>query len=99
MERNLLRLLLGLNRMYLPDPRIKWTEHIAAEMTAALHDLATRLRAVFDDTPHAGIERLQTLWEESVTLIDEQFPDIDTEYARRRLRHRRVTWDHPPQQS
>lgn len=98
MQRTLLRLLLGLNRMYLPDPRIKWTEHIAAEMTIAPRDLAKRLRAVFDDEPQAGIETLQTLWEESMMLVDEQFPDLDTAYARRRLRHRRATRETTPQQ-
>lgn len=36
--------------------------------------------------------------EESVTLVEKQFPEIDTAYARRRLRHRRATWDYPPQQ-
>lgn len=97
MERTLLRVLLGLNRLYLPEPRLKWTENLIADMRIKPHQLAPRLRDVFEHEPRAGVALLQTLWEETLDLVDAHFPNIDTAYARLRLRHRRATWDHPPQ--
>ena len=44
MERWLLRLLLAVNRIYLPDPRCKWADRLFSQMAIKPDGLAERLQ-------------------------------------------------------
>ncbi len=97
MERQLLRLLLGLNRMYLPEPRLKWTAHLIELMQLKPADLSTRLTAIFRMPSQEAVQALQRIWEETLAIVATHLPDVDVTFALKRLGHRRTRADHPPQ--
>ena len=82
-ERQIVSILLGLNRLYLPHPKSKWLEHIVADMQIAPADLTLRLKQVFRLPPRSGIRLLQELVEETLDLIEVHMQEIDTTAARR----------------
>jgi len=92
-----LRILLALNRVFLPDPRFKWAERLIAQMPIAPADLDARLRWVYQAEPAAAVAELQRLIEEVLDLVDQALPDLDTASAREWLSYRRVIWDESPQ--
>jgi hypothetical protein len=96
MERQLLRVLLGLNRMYLPEPRLKWTGHLIELMRLKPADLSARLTRIFRMPPSEAVQALGQIWEEALVIVEAQQPDVDVSFARKRLRHRRTRWDHSP---
>ena len=96
MERRILRILLALNRVFLPDPRFKWADRLITQMPIAPADLGKRLRWVYQAEPAAAVVELQRLMEEILDLVDQAFPGLDTPFAREWLSYRRVVWDQPP---
>jgi hypothetical protein len=92
--KQLLRVLLGLNRVYYFG--FKWLDFIASLMPLAPPDLVSRLRYVFTaDAPQGGIE-LAALVEETYQLVGIHFPQVDTESLRQTFRSRPLAWSHPP---
>lgn len=96
MERKILRLLLGLNRIYIPDVRLKWGRHLIEQMTIRPSRLAERLRDVFRLEPRLAVIEIQQLLEETWNLVEEHSPDIEPARLSRWFRHRRVVWEGPP---
>ncbi len=90
MERWLLRLLLAVNRIFLPDPRFKWADRLIDQMAVKPDRLAQRLRAVFRAEPADGIALVQALAIETLDLIDLHLPGCDTDFARAWLSYRRA---------
>jgi len=83
---HLIRLLLGLNRLYLPSSEFKWLDQAIARMTIAPPHLPERLREVLysHDRGHAWII-LKSLIYETLDLVDAHLPnhpEIDTKQAR-----------------
>ena len=97
MERRILRILLALNRIFLPDPRFKWADRLITQMPIAPVDLGKRLRWVYQAEPAAAVAELQRLMEEVLDLVDQAVPGPDTAFAREWLSYRRVVWDQSPQ--
>jgi hypothetical protein len=93
-SKQLLYVLLGLNRIY--HPGFKWTHLLAERMQIAPSDFYRRMQQVFQSEPLAAVEELRALVEETYTLIEQEMPEIDVERLRRLFRYRRQSWDDPP---
>ncbi len=92
----LLTVLMGLNRLYAPSDDFKWMELIIKEMSIAPPELARRLKRVFGRPPGVAVADLKTLWTETVALLEEHMPEVDTSEARRQLESPRTVWDRAP---
>lgn len=92
--KQLLRVLLGLNRVYYFG--FKWLDFIASLMPLAPPDLVSRLRYVFTADPSQGGIELAALVEETYQLVGIYFPQVDTESLRQTFRSRPPAWSHPP---
>ena len=97
MERKVLRILLGLNRIYLPDNRLKWSDVLIRRMGVCPVDLTDRLIQVFRDGGRDGVDEMQRILEEVWDLVDQEMPEIDPARRSRWIRHRRVTWEKAPE--
>ena len=95
--RRLMGALLGLNRLYLPNPAFKGMDELIAEMQLRPPELDSRLRAVFRLSPTEGVRELLRLWEETLDLIDADVEGFDTAEYREELSYRRGVWDRPPE--
>lgn len=93
-SRQLLDLLLVLNRRYGPKP--KHLDAFTAGLEIAPADLAGRLRQVFAADPSAGARSLAGLVEDTFCLIETELPEVDVERLRRIFRHRRPPLDRLP---
>jgi hypothetical protein len=96
-ERQVLGALLGLNRIYLPEPSFKHMDQLIAEMSLAPPDLAARLKAAFHVPPEEGVRHLHAVCEDVLALVDTHVPDVDTTAYRAKLHQRRAVWDKAPQ--
>lgn len=92
LARRVLRMLLALNRVFLPDPRFKWADRLIAQMAIAPHDLGRRLAGVYQASPAEAVAELQSLALEALDLVDVHLPGLDTAFARAMLHYRRVAW-------
>lgn len=84
-ERQLLTILFGLNRLYSPHPDGKWLEQLIREMAILPPALALRLKQVFRLAPRSGVRLLQELIDETLTLVETNMPDVDTTEARQAI--------------
>lgn len=96
-ERQVLGALLGLNRIYLPDPSFKHMDQLIAGMSLAPPDLAARLKAAFHLLPEEGVRHLHAVCEDVLNIVDAHVPAVDTTEYRAKLRQRRGVWDEAPQ--
>jgi hypothetical protein len=95
-ERQVLGALLGLNRLYLPNPGFKRMDELIGRMALTPPDLAARLKAAFRVPPAAGVSLLHGVIEDVFALVDAHAPGVDTTPYRERVRRRRGVWDRPP---
>jgi hypothetical protein len=95
-ERQVLGALLGLNRLYLPDPGFKRMDELIGRMALRPPALAARLKRAFRLAPAAGVAALHALAGDVLDLVDAHVPDVDTAPYRERLRRRRGVWADPP---
>jgi hypothetical protein len=93
-ERKLLYVLLGLNRVYYFG--FKWLDPIVEQCRIAPADLAARLRRVYQVDPAEGGRQLAAMVEETYDLVAEHLPAVDVAWFRRVFRYRRPAWEHPP---
>jgi hypothetical protein len=92
--RQLVGTLLGLNRIYLPAPGyLKSVEETIGLMTIKPADLSLRLKRLFRVEPPAAVEALQALINETLELVEGQFPGFDTSAYRRDVSRRRTARD------
>jgi hypothetical protein len=77
----LMKVLMGLNRLYIPHPYFKWMDWQIGQMQIAPPNLAARLRHVLRDEPQAAVGLMHQLIEETFDLID-QHTSFDTQAAR-----------------
>lgn len=80
---NLCGILAALNRRYHPG-KAKRLDRFASELTIAPKDFAKRLRAVFDLQLPEGVNELESLVRETLELVDEHCPNVDTTPCRKR---------------
>ncbi len=95
MQRRIFRILLALNRRYLADPRPKWSAQELALLRIGPGDLTRRWTSVQTGPAEASATTLQSLFEETLTLVERQRLAVGVGDARRWFRHRRAV-SHPP---
>jgi hypothetical protein len=95
-EREILWVLLGLNRLYVPTPSLKQADELIAEMRLAPPDLARRLKEVFHLPSGEAVAALSGVCEEVFALVEAHLPGVDTTERRSWLTHHRDVWDDPP---
>lgn len=96
-ERRVLGVLLGLNRIYLPDPAFKRMDELIAEMRLTPADLSARLKAAFRLPPESGVATVHGVCEDTLTLVETHVPDFAVNEHRAMLRRRRGVWERPPE--
>ena len=89
-EQLILSVLMGVNRMYAPHPYHKWLDWEVGQLTIAPPDLNRRLRHILRAEPHAAVDQLAQLIEETFALIERHMPEFDTSAARAVFDERRT---------
>ncbi|MEZ0482113.1 DUF4037 domain-containing protein [Planococcus sp. SSTMD024] len=83
-ETNIMGLLFGLNRQFIPHPGFKWQRNSLALMDIKPDNCAARVEAVFFQEPSDAMKELETLIEETFKLIHQELPHIDLSEAARK---------------
>lgn len=83
-ETNIMGLLFGLNRQFIPHPGFKWQRNSLALMDIKPKNCATRLESVFFQEPSDAIKELETLIEEIFGLIRQELSHTDFSEAIRK---------------
>jgi hypothetical protein len=94
-SKELLYLLLALNRIYFYSS-FKWIHLQISQMQITPPDFQRRLTLVFQSEPHAAIQDLVLLVEQTYDLIEKEIPEVDVERFRFFFRYRRQPWNQPP---
>ena len=97
--RNVVLVLLGLNRVYFPHLGFKWLPALAGELAIAPEDLAARLDAVFTAPPAEAARTADALVEQTLELVHAHLPEAGAAEELARFRQRRPVWDSPPASS
>jgi hypothetical protein len=85
-EQQILTLLFGLNRIYLPHLQGKWLEQLVAGMKLTPPALTLRLKQVFRLAPSSGVRLLQEIVEETLDLVEIHMPEINVAAARKKVK-------------
>jgi predicted nucleotidyltransferase len=86
----ILSVLMGVNRVYAPQPFHKWLDWEISQLAIAPPDLNHRLRAMLRAEPQAAADQVVRLIEETFALVEQHLPDFDTTAARAMFEERRV---------
>ncbi len=89
-QKNILGVLLGLNRMYLAHPGFKWMTQTIEAMTIKPDQLTTRMKQIYQLTPKQAVDELHNIIEELFELIETHLPEVETESAKSWFQHRRA---------
>ena len=92
---NLLGTLAGLNRRYYSSFQFKRMHDFAAQLEFAPTHLADRLEAIFHADMKAAAVQAEALVGETVALVEQHMPHIDTSRVRKRLGWRQQPWQLP----
>ena len=96
-EKQLLLVLMGLNRLYYPG--WQWMDRLMAEMRIAPLKLAPRFKQFFGIVsidPLASVYQLHDLVEETFNLVETHLPELNTAQAYARFQERCQTWEGVP---
>jgi predicted nucleotidyltransferase len=93
-QQQLLHVLLGLNRVYYFG--FKWIDVVAERLWHKPDDLVRRLSRVYQVAPAEGAYELTALVEETYTLVEQHFPQVDVAWLRSVFHYQRPVWDHAP---
>ncbi len=89
-EKHMLLVLMGLNRIYYPG--WQWVDRLMEQMPLAPVKFASRFKQVFGIVsidPLAGVYQLHELVEETFSLVETHLSELDTAQARARFQERR----------
>jgi hypothetical protein len=89
---HILGVLAGLNRLYYSTFQFKRMRRFIAQMPIVPPRLADRLEQLFVLDPPAAIAQLETLVGETVGLVEQHIPQVDTSRVRARLGRRQQPW-------
>jgi hypothetical protein len=89
---NLLGVLAGLNRRYFTTFQFKRLRRFADSLPIAPEHLAERLEGLVLIDPLAAGDRLAALVDETVSLVEQHMPQVDTAKVRRSLQRRAQPW-------
>jgi hypothetical protein len=93
-SQNLVSTLIAVNRIY--HPGFKWLDHTIGDMRVRPLHMSARLQSLFRSPPVVRAQELRRLIEETLALVEETMPEIDTSAARTQLRQTRTVWFSPP---
>lgn len=94
---HLLGTLAGLNRCYYSPFQFKRLHRFAAQLELAPARFADRLDAIFSMDMVSAAGQAEELVRETVTLVEQHMPQIDTSRVRRRLDWRESSWQPLPE--
>ena len=89
---NILGILAGLNRQYFTSFQFKRTNLFIEAMKIAPHDLGKRLNALWETDLPAAAMALRSLVSDTVDLVEQHMPEIDTAAVRKALARSDVPW-------
>ncbi len=87
--------LAGLNRLYFTTFQFKRQRYFIDQMTIKPDKLAERMDALFGTEITTAAEQLEQLVGETIALVEQEMPQIDTTAAKRRLGWRQPAWGMP----
>ena len=87
-------ILLALNHVYFPT--FKWMYPIMETFAVSPKNLTARLRRMFEVPPLEAAGQLQTLLAETLAIMEEHYPQIDTAFARYSLDQAPQIFSAPP---
>lgn len=90
--RMLVAILQGLNRVYPPDTNLKWLRWSTERLTLAPERFSARCLDLFHTDPVSAVDALHDLILETLALIDQEIPGIETAPVRDRIVQRRLVW-------
>ena len=96
-QKQLLLVLLGLNRLYYPGWR--WVARLIEQMQVTPPQLSPRLKQLFaivSIDPLASVYQLHDLIEETFRLVETHLGEVDTHAPRKRFRGQRQAGEHAP---
>jgi hypothetical protein len=94
--RNVVLVLLGLNRTYFPHLGFKWLPRTTAGLDDAPPELAERLGLLFTATPAEAVAVADALIEETLVLVEARMPGVGAAAELALVRQERPVWDGPP---
>lgn len=89
---NLVGVLAGLNGVYFTTFQFKRVERFLTGLRLTPANLYVRLTGLFKAPPSEGLPALEQLVAETITLVEQHMPQIDTSAAKRRLGWRAQPW-------
>lgn len=89
-QKQVLAVLLALNRMWMAHPRGKWLVRVADAMQYKPAHLAERMTFALRDGSVTGAREMHAALEETYALVEQHFPDLDITEAKRDARFRRA---------
>ncbi len=92
-EKQILLVLMGLNRIYYPG--WQWVDRLMAQLRIAPLNLAQRCKQAFGIVsidPLASVYQLHDLIEETLRLVETHLHELDTAQTRARFQERRQVW-------
>lgn len=83
--RSIVSVMLGINGIYTRSPALKWVHQTIAVCTIAPANLAHRLDTLLRADPRTAVATAGLLIDETLTLIDQLVPGVDTDPVRQRI--------------
>lgn len=83
--RSIVNIMLGINGIYARSPALKWVQQTIAACTIAPANVAHRLDTLLRTDPRTAVATARLLIEETLTLIDQHIPGVDTTPVRQRI--------------
>lgn len=93
---HLLAVLAGINRVYFSSFQFKRARRFADRLAIRPDRFADRLEYLFHAEPRAAIAEIERLIAETVDLVEQHMPSIDTSRVRSRLGQRPTPWQPVP---
>jgi hypothetical protein len=90
-EKNIMGAMFGLNRMY-HTADFKRMDWLISRMKITPPDLSKRLKGVLRAEPQSAVQQLSAIQEETLALVEEHMPEVDTSAARKRFELPYMGW-------
>ena len=92
---NILGILAGLNHLYFSTFQFKRMHRFIDQMSIAPENLANRIEALFSTDPSSAVTQLEKLVKETVELVEQRMPEIDTTPVEKWIGWRQEAWQKP----
>jgi hypothetical protein len=92
-EQHILGILAGLNRLYYTTFQFKRMRHLIGQMHIVPSDLASRLDGILQTPTPEALVQLVKLIRETVALVEQHMPQIDTSSIQRLLNLQEKPWE------